>query len=141
MVKQNTNDPVLFFDGVCNLCNGVVQWVLPRDAKGRIRFASLQSEAGRQLMLQHGLPEGDMSSFLLLSEGVLHRKSDAALHLMSELRGGWRLLAAFRIVPRPWRDWVYDFVARNRYRWFGRRDSCMIPQGDLRGRFLEDGIG
>jgi predicted DCC family thiol-disulfide oxidoreductase YuxK len=72
---------------------------------------------------------------------VLYRKSDAALHLMTELRGGLRLLGAFRIVPRPLRDWVDDFVARNRYRWFGRRDSCMIPQGDLRGRFLEDGIG
>ena len=128
--------PVVLFDGVCNLCNGSVQFIVRHDPAGRFRFASLQSEAGRALLRRHGLDPADLFSVILVEGGRAYSRSDAALRVAGGLSGGWRAVGALRVVPRPLRDLVYGWVARNRYRWFGRQDACMIPTPELRTRFL-----
>jgi len=129
-------NPVVLFDGVCNLCSGSVQLIIERDPEARFRFASLQSEAGQRLQAEHGIDPQDLNSVLLIEDGRWFKESDAALRIAGRLRGAWRLLAAFRLVPRPLRDLVYRFIARNRYRWFGKTESCWLPTPDLRSRFL-----
>jgi predicted DCC family thiol-disulfide oxidoreductase YuxK len=128
--------PILLFDGVCNLCDGVVQWVIAHDPAGQFRFASLQSDAGRALLARHGLPPDALDTVVLVDGDRYFRKSDAALEVLRLLGGGWALLAALRAVPRPLRDAVYDWVARHRYRWFGQRAECLVPTPELRQRFL-----
>ena len=130
---------VVLFDGHCNLCNGTVNFLLARDSRERLRFASLQSEAGRRLLVAHGLPvETDPGSFVYVEGGRAFVRSDAALALARRLDGAWPMLAALRIVPRVLRDAVYRVVARNRYRWFGRTATCRVPTPELRRRFLDD---
>ncbi len=129
--------PVLLFDGVCNLCNGLVQFVIRRDPEGHFRFASLQSEAGQTLAAEAGLPTDDLTTAVLYHQGHFHLKSDMALEVARQLGGFWRVFYAFRIIPRAIRNAVYDWVARNRYQWFGKRESCMIPTPDLKARFLD----
>ncbi len=128
--------PILLFDGVCNLCHASVQWVIRHDRAGVFRFASLQSEAGQGLLAEHGLATEKFDSVVLLADGQVFQRSDAALETARRLGGGWKWLAVFRFVPRLLRDWVYDFVARNRYRWFGRQTECWLPTPELRARFL-----
>jgi len=127
---------VLLFDGVCTLCNGFVRFVIERDPAGRFQFAPLQSAAAARLLGVARPPLPD--SLVLLEEGRLFTRSTAALRVARGLRFPWPLVYAFVVVPRPVRDWVYDAVARNRYRWFGRRDVCMVPTPELRSRFLND---
>ncbi len=128
--------PVVLFDGVCNLCNGWVRFVIDRDPKGVFRFAPLQSETAKTLLEPFDGLVG-VDSIILNESGRTFVKSDAVLRIAGRLSGLWPLLSAFRIVPRFLRDWVYDLVARNRYHWFGRRDQCMIPTPEIRSRFLE----
>ncbi|MFS0723225.1 thiol-disulfide oxidoreductase DCC family protein [Paenibacillus sp. 1P07SE] len=128
---------IMLFDGYCGMCCRSVQFVLKRDRNARFRFASLQSRIGRRLVKRHGAEEID--SIMLLQDGQLYVKSDAALRVGSQLGGLWRLCQWLLRVPRPWRDAVYDGVARNRYRWFGKRETCMLPAAHERERFLEDG--
>lgn len=136
--RRPVTDPaVVLFDGVCNLCSASVRFVLRRDPAGRFRFASLQSEAGRELLRRHGLDPDDLHSVVLVEDGRAYTRSDAALRIARGLGGGWPLLGALRAVPRPVRDRVYGLVAANRYRWFGKQDSCMLPTPELRERFLE----
>lgn len=130
--------PILFFDGVCNLCNGLVHFVIDRDPDARIRFASLQSEAARRLLPAHGFDPAQLSTMALLVEGRLLTRSGAALALLSMLRSPWRAAAVLRVVPRPLRDLVYDLVARSRYAVFGRTDACRVPTPALAARFIED---
>jgi predicted DCC family thiol-disulfide oxidoreductase YuxK len=128
--------PVILFDGVCNLCNGFVQFVIARDPAGRFQFAALQSDSARRLLARldgGALPD----SVVLVDGGRVYTRSSAALRIARGLRFPWSLARALIIVPRPLRDWVYDLVARHRYQWFGRKDVCMIPTPDLRARFLE----
>ncbi|MBS1593752.1 MAG: thiol-disulfide oxidoreductase DCC family protein [Bacteroidetes bacterium] len=127
---------LVLFDGVCNLCNASVQFVIRHDPDGRFRFAALQSDVGQEVQQRYGLSGTTFDSFIYLRAGLLYQRSTAALHLMRDLGGAWALLYGFIIVPRPLRDAVYDLVARYRYRWFGRRESCMVPTAELRGRFL-----
>ena len=127
---------VVLFDGVCNLCNGSVQFIVRHDPAGRFRFASLQSEAGQALLRRHGLDPHDLFSVILVEGGRAYARSDAALRIARGLSGAWRAAGALRVVPRPLRDAVYGWVARNRYRWFGRREACMVPTPELRARFL-----
>ncbi|GAB2846704.1 thiol-disulfide oxidoreductase DCC family protein [Hymenobacter ruber] len=130
----------ILFDGVCNLCNGFVQFVIRHDPAGRFRFAALQSEAGRALLLAQGLAPAAVAaepeSVLLLSGGRLYSHSAAVLRIAEGLGGGWRVAALGRLLPAAWRDAVYRFVARHRYRWFGRQESCMLPTPALKARFL-----
>ena len=128
---------VILFDGVCNLCSGFVQFVVPRDTEDKYRFASLQSDVGRELLAEHDLPVDELESVVLLEDGESYQKSAAIIRIAAGLGGAYRLLSPFRYVPRSLRDWVYDFVAEHRYQWFGRKDRCMIPSGDVESRFLE----
>ena len=128
--------PILLFDGVCNLCNASVQWVIRHDVRGDFRFASLQSEAGQALLRQHGLPTDHLDTVVLIDGGKALLRSDVPLRIVKKIGGWWPALAVFGIVPRPIRDTVYDWVAKNRYRWFGRRESCMMPTPELKSRFL-----
>ena len=132
--------PIILFDGVCNLCNSAVQWVIERDKEGRFDFASLQSDvARRELGKVMDTKEIDAlpDSIVLLDSDGVHVRSAAALRILRGL-GSWFLLLRLGVVlPGPIRDAIYDMVARNRYRWFGRRDTCMVPTPDVAARFLD----
>jgi predicted DCC family thiol-disulfide oxidoreductase YuxK len=128
---------IILFDGVCNLCDGVVQFVLKKDKKARFRFAALQSERGTALLKQFGLSTTDYNSFVLIESGRVFQKSAAALQVFKGLGGVWTLLYAFIVLPRPIRDAIYDWVARNRYRFFGKKEECMLPTPEIRARFLK----
>jgi len=128
--------PVLLFDGVCNLCNGVVQFIIPRDPDGRIRFAPLQSAAGKALLSGQGLPPSDLDSVVLVEDSEVYRKSEAVIRVAELLGWPYRAAAVGRAVPVSVRDAMYDFVAANRYDVFGRKDQCMLPDEDVQDRFL-----
>lgn len=128
--------PVILFDGVCNLCNDSVQFILKRDKKKQFRFASLQSNAGQQLLHQFSLPAANFNSFVLLEKDKVYTKSTGALRMCKLLGGGWALLYALIIVPRFIRDAVYNMIARNRYKWFGKKEECWLPTPELKERFL-----
>ena len=129
---------VVFFDGVCNLCNGTVQFILDRDKREAFRFAPLQSETAEKMLSGRVLAEDrDALDSVILVEGEkVYERSDAALRIARRLSGPWPVLYAFIIVPRFLRDFVYRFIARNRYRWFGRTEQCRVPTPELRARFL-----
>lgn len=128
--------PVVLFDGVCNLCNGTVQFLIRQDHQKKLRFASLQGEFGQRILQDAGLQKTDHGSFLFLDNGNIYTHSTGALRVLSHLGGGWKILSGLRVVPRFIRDGVYHFIARNRYRWFGKRESCMVPGEGVRERFL-----
>lgn len=131
-----TDHPLVFFDGLCNLCNRSVQFIIRRDKKKRFRFASLQGATGQAVLQQFNLSLNDFHSFLLLENGKLYTRSASALRVARKLNGGWKLLYGFMIIPAFIRDWVYAIIARNRYKWFGRRAECMVPAAELNDRFL-----
>ncbi|MBP6826633.1 MAG: thiol-disulfide oxidoreductase DCC family protein [Saprospiraceae bacterium] len=130
------NSPILLFDGVCNLCNASVQWVIRRDPKGIFRFAPLQSETGQSLLRQSGLSSEHFDTVVLVDGDRIFTRSDAALEIARRIGGVWSLLAVFRRVPRPIRNAVYDWIARHRYRWFGKTEACMIPRPEWKKRFV-----
>ncbi|NBQ14640.1 MAG: DUF393 domain-containing protein [Proteobacteria bacterium] len=131
---------IILFDGACNLCSGAVRFVIARDPHARCRFASLQSEAARAACAKVGydLPASATPSTIVVIEGgrALER-SDAVLAIARRMRFPWPVLGVFGVLPRGLRDVLYGFVARHRYRWFGRSDACMAPTSELRGRFLD----
>lgn len=128
---------IILFDGVCNLCNGVIQFVIKRDKKDIFRYAALQSELGEQLTKERGIDTSKVDSFVLIEPGTAYFiKSDAALEIAGDLKGLWPVFTIFKWVPTSIRNVVYDFVARNRYKWFGRKDQCMIPTPELQAKFL-----
>lgn len=133
---------IVLFDGVCNLCNGTVQFIIDRDPEGRFAFASLQSRIARELLAAHGRDAAaDPETVLLIEDGVVYDRSTAALRIARRLRGAARLTYPLAIVPRGVRDAMYRVVASNRYRWFGRREVCRVPTAENRGRFLDEGEG
>ncbi|MHA6531180.1 thiol-disulfide oxidoreductase DCC family protein [Paenibacillus sp. BAC0078] len=127
---------VVLIDGVCHLCQGLVRFIIPRDPKGRFLFAPLQSEISRELMIDNGLTPDGLSTVVLLENGVCYTESAAVLRIARRLRFPWPVAYVFMIVPRPLRDAMYRFVARNRYRWFGRDEQCLVPTPEIRRRFL-----
>jgi predicted DCC family thiol-disulfide oxidoreductase YuxK len=131
---------VILFDGVCNLCNGFVQFVIRRDPSGRFRFGALQSDGAQRVLAStpHAAPLSD--SVVLVDEGRVFTRSTAALRIARLLTFPWPAAYVFILVPRPLRDAIYDWVARNRYGWFGRRAECMMPTPELRARFLGDSL-
>ena len=139
MAKASGEHPVVLFDGVCNLCNGSVNFAIDRDPGARLRFAALQSDAARRIFerLGRAMPAGDPASIVLVDRDRLYEGSGAILRIARYLRGAWPMLAALLVVPRPLRDAVYRWGAARRYRWFGKSDTCRIPTPDLRARFLE----
>ena len=126
----------ILFDGVCNLCNGFVQFVIKRDPKGGFRFGALSSEPARQVLKDAGIHESIPDSIVLVQDGQVYFRSDAPLRIVRGLAFPWPLFAVYAMVPREIRDRVYDFIAAHRYRWFGRRDVCMVPTPELKNRFV-----
>lgn len=131
------HERLLLFDGVCNLCTGAVKFVIQRDRHARFRFASLQSGLGERWLRENKMPMDAYASLIYLRNGRALLKSTAALNIARDLGGAWPLAYAFIIVPRFLRDAVYDLIARNRYKWFGRQDTCMVPTPELRARFVD----
>lgn len=127
---------VIVFDGVCNLCNTSVQQVIKHDKQHYFSFASLQGVYGQNLLKKEGLDSGDFDSFLLVENGKIFFKSTAALRVAKRLSFPYKLLYPFILVPRFIRDYIYGLVAKNRYQWFGKRESCMIPSPELQDRFI-----
>jgi predicted DCC family thiol-disulfide oxidoreductase YuxK len=128
---------IIFFDGVCNLCNQSVQLVIKNDSKNQFKFAALQSEAGRRILLQNEFPLEQLTSFVLLENDRIYTKSTAALKVMKSLDGFWRIMYVFIIVPKFIRDGVYSWIAKNRYKWFGKQSTCWLPAPHLNNRFLQ----
>lgn len=128
---------VIFFDGLCNLCNGAVQFTIERDRRNVFRFASLQSDFAREKLKDFNFEPAEGSSFVLLEEGKIYQRSTAALRVAKKLKGLWPLLYAFIIIPPFIRDAVYNYIAKNRYKWFGKQESCWIPTPELKSKFLD----
>lgn len=128
--------PVIVFDGVCVLCNGWVRFLLRHDRQRRYRFAAMQTESGRTLLAGHGLDPDDPASFLLVENGQAWSNTDAIMRVIGPLGGPWRLASLLRVVPGPLRNGLYRFVARNRYRWFGRHGACVMAPPGHEDRFL-----
>ncbi|HEY9005515.1 thiol-disulfide oxidoreductase DCC family protein [Ohtaekwangia sp.] len=133
----DNNHIVVLFDGVCNLCNSTVQFIIRRDPSGIFRFASLQSVYAQTLLKQLGIPSNQLYSIIVVENGVAYQKSDAVLKIVRHLSGAWSLFAVFRIVPKFIRDAFYTGVARYRYRVFGKKEECMIPTPELKARFID----
>jgi predicted DCC family thiol-disulfide oxidoreductase YuxK len=129
--------PLLLFDGVCNLCNGSVQFIIRRDPAARFRFASLQSEVGQRYLDELRIDRQAIDSMILVEGGRWSKESEAALRIANLLGGPWKAAVIFRLIPRALRDRVYRLIARNRYRWFGKQESCWLPTPELRARFLD----
>ena len=140
MRANPSTNPVILFDGHCNLCNGWVKWVLKRDRKALYRFSSLQSDFGKQLMVNNGKSPEALESVVLFhpEEGNLYTHSTAALRIAEGLGGIYRLAGILRIFPRGLRNLVYNWIARNRYRWFGRSESCWLPRPEWQDRFVNN---
>lgn len=133
-----SSSPIILFDGICNLCNRSVQFIIKHDKEKVYRFAAFQSKAGQKLLQQYNLPLKQYSSFLLIENNKAYSQSTAALKVAKNLSGPVKLAVVFNIVPAGIRNIVYNFVARNRYQWFGKKESCMVPTQDLKARFLTD---
>ena len=130
------NNCIILFDGVCNLCNSSVQFIIRNDPKKLFLFASLQSDAASKILLQFRIKKLDLTSILFIENGLIYDKSTAILKISRKLKGGYPLLYGFIIIPRFMRDWMYQQLANNRYKWFGKKDICMVPSSDLVDRFL-----
>ena len=137
-MSSDIEHPVIVFDGVCVLCSRWVDFILRYDREGRFRLAAMQGTRGRALLMAHGLSPDEPSSFLLVQDGVGYRNTDAIARVLRQLGGRWRLASAtMRIVPAALRDPLYRWVARHRYRLFGKRDHCRLPASDEAWRFID----
>lgn len=137
-MKESAEHPVILFDGVCNLCSSVVQFIIKKDSAHVFRFASLQSTIAKEMLKQHHLPENAMNTFVLIENGKAYTHSTGALRITKHLKGAWPLLYSLIVVPRVIRDAVYNFISRKRYNWFGKKQSCWIPRPEWRELFLEE---
>jgi predicted DCC family thiol-disulfide oxidoreductase YuxK len=129
-------DRIILFDGVCNLCNQSVKFIIKRDSSAYFKFASLQGEIGQSLLKKYGLKD-DLDSFIVIENQKAYVKSSAALLVCSKLDGAWKMVKIFRILPPLFRDFLYDLVAKNRYKWFGKEESCLLPSPEWKQRFLD----
>lgn len=138
MAKTKTivEKEIVLFDGVCNFCNNSVNFIINHDPKGHFRFAALQSDFGRQKLKEPGYHTKEFDSLVLLSGDKVYKKSSAALRIARNLSGLYPLLYGLMVIPPFIRHWAYDLVARNRYKWFGKRDACRLPAPELKSRFL-----
>jgi predicted DCC family thiol-disulfide oxidoreductase YuxK len=134
---MSLEDPIIFFDGVCNLCNTSVQFVIKHDAGKVFRFAPLQGETAKRMLATQRVQGLIPDSIILLEEGKIYARSDAALQIASRLKMPWRWLVVLKWVPRPLRDWIYNQIAQHRYRWFGQKETCWLPTPQLKALFLD----
>lgn len=130
--------PILLFDGVCNLCNGAVQFIIARDKNDIFRFASLQSEIGQQLLQKYQVQSEPLSTVVLIDEGHVYTHLEVTLRIVHHFGGIWLLLKILYLLPRSFRDRLYHFIARNRYRWFGKKETCWLPRPELKTKFLDN---
>jgi predicted DCC family thiol-disulfide oxidoreductase YuxK len=137
MSVKNKVCAILLFDGVCNLCDGTVRFIINKDSKKCIKFAALQSVGGREIIEQIRLEANYLKSLVLIIGDKYYLKSDAVFQILSILGGVWKLFYVFKIIPKPIRDYMYDLIAKYRYKVFGRKEICMIPTEEIRQRFLE----
>jgi predicted DCC family thiol-disulfide oxidoreductase YuxK len=135
-VTPDSNFPILLFDGVCNLCQTSVQWVLKRDKAAVFRFAALQSETGQSALARFGLDTEKFDTVVLVDGDQIYTRSDAAFEILRRLGSPWSWLCVLYWLPRPIRNGVYNWVARNRYRWFGQKQECWLPRREWSDRFL-----
>jgi len=135
MEKEQSN--ILLFDGVCNLCNGAVQFLIERDTESKIKFAALQSEFGQSFLKKFNLSIEDFNSVILIQGDHYFIKSTAALKVVKNVSGVWRHLYYLIYIPRFLRDFIYDLIAKSRYRIFGKRENCMIPSPEIENRFFK----
>ncbi|MBA2459308.1 MAG: thiol-disulfide oxidoreductase DCC family protein [Gemmatimonadales bacterium] len=136
MIEGASGRAVVLFDGVCNLCNAWVRFVIDRDPRGRFVFAPLQGERAAALLREQGYRGAPLASIVLVENGRVYDRSTAVLRIARRLRGLWPVLGLLLAIPRPVRDVMYDWIGRRRYRWFGRQDQCAVPTPELRSRFL-----
>jgi predicted DCC family thiol-disulfide oxidoreductase YuxK len=129
--------PVIYFDGVCNLCSGAVQFILKHDKKEIFRFASLQGDAGQKMLAAHNFPTDHFKTFILEEDGRIFTRSSAALRIAKQLGGAWSLLYGFTIIPAFIRDAIYNFISDHRYKWFGKKEECWLPRPEWDRRFLK----
>ncbi len=134
-VEVGTHD-VILFDGICNFCSASVRFIIKRDPHGRFKFASLQSATAERLLKDHGVQSSDLSTIILIRDTLVFQQSDAVLEIVRRLRRLWPVLYIFKIVPRFIRDAVYVAIAKRRYKLFGKKDVCMIPENNSKDRFL-----
>lgn len=134
----NQPHKILLFDGVCNLCNNTILFVIKRDRKKQIRFGAIQSQEGNKFLQKFGIDQQYLGSLIFIDEGKVYLKSSGALRLSKYLSGLWPLLYALMVIPAFIRNPIYDFVAANRYKWFGKKEVCMIPTPELKSLFLND---
>ncbi len=130
------NHPIVLFDGVCNLCNGFVQFIIERDKQAKFRFASLQSESAQQLLKHQTNYLKSLETVVLIDKGVVYTHSDVPLQMAQLLGGWWNFLLIGKVIPKKMRDQIYKFIAKNRYHWFGKQSACWIPTPELKARFL-----
>jgi predicted DCC family thiol-disulfide oxidoreductase YuxK len=135
-MKLPEDKTIIFFDGVCNFCNGSVNFIIKRDKKNKFLFAPLQSEMGKAFLTTYKLNVIEFDSVIIFRKGKIFKKSTAALQVTSQLVFPWPILSVFKIIPAFIRDFFYDSIARNRYRFFGRKDACMIPTAEIKAKFL-----
>ena len=135
-MPMNSNESIIFFDGVCTLCNGVIDFIIKRDHSRRFKYASLQGNTAKK-MIKSYLEQGNLDSLIFYKGGEIYVESSAALHIARNMNGLWPLLFGFMIVPKFIRDAVYRWVARNRYRWFGKRNTCRIATPEERAYLLD----
>jgi predicted DCC family thiol-disulfide oxidoreductase YuxK len=135
---EGAGEKIVLYDGVCNLCDAAVRFILMRDSRAVFRFASLQGDYAKKVLARHSIPESQaLESFVLIEDGVPYLYSTGILRVARHLAFPWNLGALFLVVPRPIRDAVYRWIGRNRYRWFGKQDTCLLPRPDWKARFLE----
>lgn len=135
-MKTKQND-VILFDGVCNLCNNAITFIIKRDPKNRYRFASLQSNIGKQYLDKHQIDTNHTDSIVLIRGKHAYTKASAALRIALHLSGLWPVLIVFIVIPKFISNSIYDYIASNRYRWFGKRESCMIPTPEIKNKFID----
>jgi predicted DCC family thiol-disulfide oxidoreductase YuxK len=136
MSETQNNNAIILFDGVCNFCNSSINFVIKHDKKNYFRFAPLQSETGRELLKKYNINSLETDSIVLIENKKAYIQSAAALRITRKLNGGYFLLYGLMIIPSFIRNAVYNYVARNRYKWFGKKDSCMIPTLEMKAKFI-----
>ena len=134
---MNSTYPIVLFDGVCNFCNYCVNFAIKRDKKKKLRFTPLQGETAKLLLQQYNISSTSLSSVIFIDGNKIYTQSSAAIRICKYLDGGWKLFYGLMIIPKFFRDWLYNIIARNRYKWFGKKDVCMIPTPEMRARFLD----
>jgi len=137
IIELSYAKPVILFDGLCNLCNNSIRFIIKHDRKKAFVFSAIQSDTGQAITGSNLQTENNLYSILLLYRGEIYDRSEAMLKVAEIIGGMWAMASIFRILPRSFRDTLYDFVARRRYRWFGKRDSCMLPDEEIKSRFLD----